>query len=257
MTVAAGADGCRGGWIAAIAEEGVRPETAIFRLFADLVEALPPDAVIAVDMPIGLPDCCGVGGRGPERLVRPLLGMRQSSVFSIPSRHAVYATENRRVPERDEDGSAWLAAHRHASAVARSTSNPPRAVSIQAFGLFGKIRELDTLLREREGLAERVIESHPELCFWRLNGRRPLGEPKKVKGRVHVPGMEERRALLERAGIDGDIMASTVPTGAGQDDLLDALAVLTAARNRIMGAGLTFPDPPERDSQGLPIAISC
>jgi predicted RNase H-like nuclease len=255
MTVAAGVDGCRAGWIVAFDQAGEQPEIAIFRRFADLVDHLPADAVIAVDMPIGLPDHCS-GGRGPEKLVRPLLGMRQSSAFSIPSRAAVYAADGSPSHASGNDD-GWVAAHRQASAAARRTSTPPRGVSIQAFGLFAKIRELDALLREHRGLHGRVIESHPELCFWRLNGRRPLLQPKKVKGRVHTPGMEERRALLRECGIGEDVFRAALPRGAGEDDLLDALAVLTAARSRIAGKCIRFPDPPPCDARGLPICISC
>lgn len=250
MTVAAGVDGCRGGWIAAIAEPGEQPEIGVFSRFSEIVEALPQDAMIAVDMPIGLPDHGGAGGRGPETLVRPLLGMRQSSVFSIPSRDAAYAGN-------DRPDVSWLAAHRHASEVAMQTSMPPRGVSIQAFGLFAKVRELDGLLRQQAGLGERVMESHPELCFWRLNGQKPLEQPKKVKGRIFDPGMAERRVLLRNAGLDGGVVGARPPVGAGEDDMLDALAVLTAARNRIEDRTMSFPDPPGRDAYGLPIAISC
>ncbi|MBO6901076.1 MAG: DUF429 domain-containing protein [Rhizobiaceae bacterium] len=253
MAVQAGVDGCRGGWIAAVAEIDAQPEIRVFGRFAALVDALPEDALIAVDMPIGLPECSGPGGRGPEKLVRPLLGMRQSSVFSIPSRAAVYSSM---APASSGDD-GWLAAHRRASAAARETSDPPRGVSIQAFGLFAKIRELDTLLRENPPLRDRVFETHPELCFWRLNGRRPLCEPKKVKGAVYAPGLAERRRLLATAGFDADRVAALPPAGAAEDDLLDALAVLGAARNRAAGRQITFPDPPARDAHGLPIAISC
>lgn len=253
MVVAAGVDGCRGGWIAAIAEGDAQPEIRVFVHLAELLEALPDNAVIAVDMPIGLPERCGPGGRGPEKLVRPLLGMRQSSVFSIPSRAAVYSGVQS--PSAGDDG--WLAAHRRASEVARATSEPPRGVSIQAFGLFAKIRELDTLLRENASLCERVFESHPELCFWRLNGKLPLKEPKKVKGRVFGPGMAERRTLLKGAGLAWEIVAARPPRGAAEDDMLDALAVLAAARNRATGRQIVFPDPPNLDGLGLPMAISC
>lgn len=253
MAVQAGVDGCRAGWLAAIAETGTQPEFRVFDRFAALVDALPGDALIAVDMPIGLPERCGPGGRGPEKLVRPLLGMRQSSVFSIPSRAAVYSG----VAPALTGAGGWLAAHQRASAVARDTSDPPRGVSIQAFGLFAKIRELDTMLRENPALRDRVFESHPELCFWRLNGKRPLAEPKKVKGAVYAPGLAERRRLLEAAGISATLLAARPPAGAAVDDVLDALAVLTTARNRRSGNALVFPDPPLRDGHGLPIAISC
>jgi predicted RNase H-like nuclease len=247
---AAGVDGCRAGWIAAIDRPGEPLAVAVFPSFAGLLSSLPEDAVVAVDMPIGLPEHCLQGGRGPESLVRPLLGQRQSSVFSIPSRHAVYAAI-----VANETETAWLEAHRAASAASRQTSTPPRGVAIQAFGLFGKIREIDGLLRTDPPLAARVIEAHPELAFWRLNGRRPLALPKKVKNRPHPPGMEERRALLFADGFDPDFVHQRPPRGAGEDDFLDALAMLTVARRHATGAAERFPDPPLRDAHGLPIAI--
>ena len=39
--------------------------------------------------------------------------------------------------------------------------------------------------------------------------------------------------------------------------MLDALAVLTAARNRATGRQIVFPDPPNLDGLGLPMAINC
>src|SRR5919206_188077 len=88
----AGVDGCPGGWMTA----WVRPSGEEVRLrvvagFAAIATAAEAPAVIAVDMPIGLPAHIGPAGRGPERAVRPLLGERQSSVFPVPSRDAIYA----------------------------------------------------------------------------------------------------------------------------------------------------------------------
>ncbi len=59
--------------------------------FADVASAPEAPGIVAVDVPIGLPARIGPGGRGPEAAVRPLLGARQSSVFSVPSRAAIYA----------------------------------------------------------------------------------------------------------------------------------------------------------------------
>lgn len=87
----AGADGCRAGWAVVSQSPGGTPASQVLPDFAAVVDALPADTVIAVDMPIGLPQTAGRGGRGAESLVRRLLGERQSSVFSIPSRRAVYA----------------------------------------------------------------------------------------------------------------------------------------------------------------------
>lgn len=248
--VLAGVDGCKAGWVAAVRRPGSDDEIVVVERFSTLVDALPDDTVIAVDMPIGLPDVTRKGGRGPEMAVRPLLGQRQSSVFSIPSRAAVYAE-----PAGFTTLDAWYEAHRRSSAVARATSDPPRSISIQAFGIFSKIREVDGLLRDRPELRGRIRESHPEVAFWRLNGMQAMSLPKKVKGRVSAPGMEERRALLARCGLERAFLDRPSPRGAADDDLLDACAMLLVAARIDRGEARPYPDPPLVDSSGLPIAI--
>lgn len=234
----AGVDGCPAGWMAAF----VRPageicEIAIFPRFADIAAARPL-AVIAVDMPIGLPERTGAGGRAAENAVRPLLGARQSSVFSVPSRAAI--------AEND---------YRGACAAAFATSDPPRKVSKQLFNIAPKIREVDVALRADPALAARTYEVHPELAFWRLNGGQPLTEPKKVKSRCYEPGLKLRRGLLIAAGLSRAIVDGAPPKGAGADDLLDALACAAVARRLHKGEATPYPDPPPRDAHGLPMAI--
>jgi len=231
-----GVDGCPAGWIAVtIAAEGpLAPCVTITRDFAELTEGVEK---IAVDMPIGLPDHSSNGGRGPERLVRPLIGERQSSVFSVPSRRAVFCDD-----------------YREACAAALETSEPPRMVSKQAFHLFPKIREVDRLLRARPDLVARVFEVHPELAFWRIAGERPLPLPKKVKSRGHPPGLALRRDLLVAAGYP-ETALERPPRGAGLDDLLDAAVNALIARRLLAGIAQSFPDPPGRDAHGLPVAI--
>ncbi|TKT82947.1 DUF429 domain-containing protein [Aquamicrobium sp. LC103] len=247
--VVAGVDGCKAGWVA-VMRRGGRLEAGVFPSFAMLVDLLPGEAVIAVDMPIGLPDSAGHGGRGPEALVRRHLGQRQSSVFSIPSRAAVYA-ETGPFPDVGE----WYAAHRRASVVARATSEPAKGISIQAFGIFSKIREIDRLLIERPQLRGRVIESHPEAAFWRLNGESAMELPKKVKGRINPAGMEERKRLLDRCGVERAFLDAIPPRGAAEDDYLDAAAMMLIAARHARGETVPFPDPPLVDTLGNPIAI--
>ena len=98
-------------------------------------------------MPIGLPPRAGPGGRGPENAVRPLLGQRQSSVFSVPSRGAIAATD-----------------YRQACRVALATSDPPRKVSKQLFMIAPKIREVDAVLRAMPKLPRGCSRSTPR---WR------------------------------------------------------------------------------------------
>ncbi len=236
----AGVDGCPGGWIVALArtDESEAPRVRVVRSFREIVGAAESPMVIAVDMPIGLPDRTEGAGRTPEKLVRPLLGARQSSVFSIPARGAVYTAD-----------------YREACAAARATSVPPRGVSIQGFRLFPKIREIDALLLARPDLVSRVFEVHPEVAFWSMNGEAALAEPKTVKGSPYVPGLALRRALLVRAGLPETLVATNPPRGAATDDLLDALAGLVVALKIAQGRGRPFPDPPGRDAHGLPVAI--
>ncbi len=235
----AGVDGCSAGWIVAF----VRPAGDEIRLrilphFADVLAAPERPAIVAVDMPIGLPERTGLGGRAAENCVRPLLGARQSSVFSVPSRAAIYADE-----------------YRKACTIAQATSDPPRKVSKQLFNIAPKIREVDAALRSMSDAAKRVFEVHPELAFWRLNGERPLTEPKKVKSRSYEPGLALRRGLLIAAGLPKDVVQSAPPKGAGADDLLDALACAAIARRIHAGLAQPFPNPPPRDAHGLIMAI--
>lgn len=250
MRTAIGVDGCKAGWIAVAQGESGPPTAVVHASFAALIDAAPADAVIAVDMPIGLPDRIEGGGRGPEQAVRRFLGARQSCVFSIPSRLAVYAE-----PGPFPDWESMRAARRRADAVARRTSSPPKGLAFQSFALFGKIREIDGLLRADAALAARVIESHPEAVFAALNGFEPMALPKKVKGAINPPGMAERRALLAGCGFAPGFLVADPPKGASEDDFLDACAVMLAAARFARGKAISHPSPPGRDGCGLPIAI--
>lgn len=234
----AGVDGCPAGWAVVFRRLGASREAA-FALFPDfgaVLADLRAPAVIAVDMPIGLPDHVGPGGRGPERAVRSLLGERQSSVFAVPSRAAVMEDDYRRACD-----------------VALATSDPPKKVSKQCFHLFPKIREIDRLMAP--ALEARVHEAHPELGFWRLNGERPMALPKKVKSRPNPPGLAERAALLARHGYDPAFLDQAVPRGVGRDDLIDAAVLALTAARIAEGEGRSFPAVPGRDGRGLRMAI--
>ncbi len=71
-----------------------------------------------------------------------------------------------------------------------------------------------------------------------------MQEPKKVKSRVHPPGMDERKALLAAHGIDRRLLDARPPAGAGEDDLLDAAAMLLIAARHARGEAVPYPDPP-------------
>jgi predicted RNase H-like nuclease len=128
-------------------------------------------------------------------------------------------------------------------------------VSKQLFNIAPKIREVDEALRADAAAAQRAFEVHPELAFWRLNGGRPLGEPKKVKSKPYEPGLALRRGLLITAGLAAEAANAPPPKGAATDDLLDALACAVIARRIYEGIAEPFPNPPPRDVFGLAMAI--
>ena len=203
----------------------------------DILQQRSAPAVVAVDMPLGLPGT-PAGGREAEGVgAAAVSSARQSSVFSVPARAAIYA----KIIE--------------ACRLALANSDPPRKVSKQLFNIAPKIREVDESLRANPAHASRVFEVHPELAFWRFNGGRSLSEPKKVKSRPYAPGLALRRGLLIAAGLSKDIVNVAPPKGADADDVLDALACAEIARRIHLGQAKPLPDPPGRDAFGLPMAI--
>ena len=230
-----GADGCRLGYalVSVCAEGPLLPVAALVPSLRQLIDA---GEVLAVDMPIGLPARVEGPGRAAEQAVRPLLGPRQSSVFSIPSRAAVFADD-----------------YRSACAAALATSTPPRKVSKQAFQLFAKIRALDGELTAVNSAD--VYEVHAEVAFWRLNGEAPMPTAKRVRGVPAAEGLAERIALLVRHGFEASFFTAARPAGVPLVDLVDAAAVALIARRCAAGLARPFPDPPGRDERGLRIAI--
>ena len=231
MSWVAGVDGCRGGWFAVLHD--VESGEVRCRVVADVRAVLGlPEAprVVAIDMIIGLPDQAERGGRACDRAARALLGRpRASSVFSPPTRAAVEQPDYR----------AALAANR---------AGDPRApgISIEAFHLFPKIREVDRALTS--ALQERVYEGHPELSFYEIGGGRAVRPGKRT-----AEGRAERVALLEAAGF-ADFRESVKKfTGRGvqADDIVDAYAVCWTARRILTGDAVRIPEPPPHDARGL------
>ncbi len=246
----AGVDGCPGGWVVVFARPaGFVTPARIVKTFGEIAMGPENPAVIAVDVPIGLPDRSPPKGRLAESAVRPLLGNRKSSVFRIPSRSAVYASV---ASEPADERERFF----HACKIARDTSEDGKAFAKQGFYILDKVVEVDKFLCGHRDCIARVYETHPELAFWRLNGEQPLSEPKKYKRRIHPPGLKLRRELLIKAGLREDAVRAHPPPGAAYDDLIDALACTVIARWIQRNRAKPFPDPPPApDSCGLPMAI--
>ena len=212
---------------------GRETSVQVVQRFADVLDLSADAAVVGVDMPIGLLDQAVPGGRDCDRRARRLLGRRACCVFTPPVRSALRAGEYAR-----------------ALALNRRSSAARLGISIECFGLFAKLREVDAALRRRPALLRRVREIHPELAF-RAMARARAGLPPKRS----APGRAERLALLERRFPDVRAAVARPPRGAAADDVIDAFAVCWSAARIAGRRAVCLPARPCHDARGLPMAI--
>jgi len=178
LLLAIGADGARGGWLAALAYgtngQATRVELRLLTAFADLGGAHEANAPVAVDIPMGLLD--SVGLRTCDRQARALLGKRASTVFAPPSRPLLRADT--------------YAAARELVERERAASPQAKSLSAQAFGIAPKMREADDYLQAHPQAQKWLWECHPELSFRAMAKGRVLPDKKSVCGQA------ERLTLL-------------------------------------------------------------
>ncbi len=224
-----GVDGCNGGWIVAARERGTIRCRRVARL-EELLLAAPPE-VVAVDIPIGLPES---GARACDVAARALLGSRRSSVFPAPLR-------------------ALLAASSYEEASQLRERIERKRISKQTWLIVPKIAEVDRLLRRSADARAATHEVHPELSFYYLNNERPMSEAKRKSA-----GQAERLELLRKwcgAAVER-ALAERGRLTCGADDVIDAFAALWSAERIATGKAVVHPANPELDAHGLPMSIS-
>ncbi len=233
MSWVAGVDGCRGGWFMARWDGCHVWEGRLFATFAEILEEK-PFRICAVDIPIGLPETVRSGGRACDRAARERLGSpRSSSVFSPPARPALRALT-----------------HAQANAL-----NGAVGLSIQAFNLLPKIREVDAVITPE--WQKSVFEAHPEVSFMAAAGHPMRWKKRKREGR------RERLAVLARVapgfgGFFERMRKAHRRRDVALDDIIDAGILCWTARRIVKGRCGTLPgrEPVERDARGLVMAIT-
>lgn len=177
-------------------------------------------------MPIGLSD------RDPRRAdldARRTISPRGCTIFPTPVR-------------------ACLDAENYADACARSFEITGKKISVQAWHILAKIREVDAAITPSD--ERRVIEVHPECSFALMNGGPPLAS------KHTSAGLEQRAACIDAALDVPDLASQRPPAGATRDDVLDAYAVLWTAERFTAGTHRELPDDAEqRDGRGLLMRI--
>lgn len=228
-----GVDGAKSGWIAVWRSGNVFAYCVYLRA-RSLVDDHRQARVIAVDIPIGLPEH---GGRRADVEARQFVGGRRaSSVFSAPVRGILDATSQ---PE---------ASRRH-----REIDG--RGFGAQSFAILSKIREWDDLLQSDPSARAVVREIHPEVSFSALNGGRGRGLAFKKKS---VEGAGIRTQLLSSVFSPDQVeqlVRSVARRQAATDDVLDALVALWSAERIAEGKSVSLPTPPVSDATGLNTSI--
>jgi predicted RNase H-like nuclease len=196
-----GVDACKAGWVG-LALTGLYCGANVAGTIDELVEMADADgplAVVAVDIPIGLPNR---GRRQADVLARKAVGTLTSSVFMTPTRAALDAPD-------------------HPTASARNHALTGKGISRQAFSLKPKLHQVERWVRQTH---HHVVEVHPEVSFAELADA-PLTVSKSTWA-----GAEYRRQLLADAGVllAGDL--GEAGRRVAVDDVLDAAVAAWTAR---------------------------
>jgi predicted RNase H-like nuclease len=222
---ALGADVCSKGWVGVATGAGadVYFGATIGELLS-IAQVTGEIDVVAIDIPIGLPD---TSHRRADELARLAAGPRWGSVFMTPVRAALEAGD-------------------HPSAVAVNRRLAGKGVSRQAYGLRTKIFEVEAWIKH---CGHTVLEAHPEVCFATMAGS-PLATRKKTWA-----GAEQRRRLLDVSGISLASQLGVAGEMAAVDDVLDAAATAWTAQRYGRGLARCMPADPEVFSDGIECAI--
>ena len=228
MPTVAGIDGCRGGWLCLLRDmQTGAVHHAVLPHIAGLLQLFPIPDVVAIDIPIGLPD---TGSRDCDLAARERLGPpRASSVFPAPIRPILNATT-------------------HDSACAIGHAADGRGLSIQAWCILPKIKEVDAFMQSNGGKQGWIREVHPEVSFCYMNG----GIAMTHKKSRHAGRNERMTLLMQHFGAS---MFNAIPLRVSgiyaTDDLLDAFAALWSAERIFDGQAVTLPPNPLVDGTGL------
>ena len=149
QVIVAGADISKGRWAVVVLRDGQFDRASRVDRLADILEKGPDIAMLAVDIPIGLPAGDGDWPRSADVAAKEFLGKAGASVFHAPPRPVL-------------DCESYDEANR----LHRKLTG--KGLTQQAWGLRNGILQAEALAEKDD----RIIEVHPEVSFLE-HGRQP------------------------------------------------------------------------------------
>lgn len=249
-----GVDGCPAGWFYVALDAAGAWCCGVVDRLRDIVEQADAADRVCVDIPIGLPDKSRPEPRACDREARAKLGPRSSSVFPAPTREAlVYDLDEASASASRELVNKYyrVACQRNREATAAQIGGAIE-LSKQTFLITPRIRDADELLRESDKARRIILEVHPELCFWALNGCEPMRHGKKKPD-----GRYQRLEVLEACWPGAKAAADEIGRlfqrkDVAWDDIVDAMAAAATGRANPLNS---LPAQPPVDSTGLPMQM--
>lgn len=229
----AGITGCKIGWLLVSFRMGEEKYQIIENTEA-LKEAIAFYDRIFIYMPIGLEDVEYT--RSCDDQLRKELGAEYAdSVINPPIRPALDAPS-------------------YAEANMTSFEYTEKKLSLQAWNITPKIKTINALLCENEGWKDKVLESHPELLFQKMNGGM-IYQKKNLK-----KGIRHRLELILKHEAKADDFFREIKeewrrAEVGEDDIVDAMILAWYAKKSERDGIRTIPEEVQYDSEGLPKAI--
>ncbi len=225
----AGLAGCKIGWMLISFDS----EESLYKVIRDADEmkaAFEKYDRILIDLPIGLED--EEKYRQNDLLMKEALGTDYGESMVLPPiRPALYAPS-----------------YVEANAITFDYTEEPLAP--ESWGIAGKIKMVDEILRENKSLRDKVFESHPEYLFQKMN-RGVIYQKKNLKRgvrhRLELIIAEEEIAADFFRNIKEDYRKNDV----AEDKIVDSMVLALYAKKSIDRDLQTMPENPETDSEGL------
>ena len=123
-----------------------------------------------------------------------------------------------------------------------------KSLAKQSIAIIPKIRELDVFLNAHPEYKNKILESHPEVDFARLNGSVLMSRKKEE------PGPSQRIAILSEFLDQKELYRmynKAKELRCNQDDLIDAICLAVTGALYAHGQYETIPAEPELDERGL------